>query len=167
MYPFIPYRRISIETSLTVSEAVNLLSASLMPKRPLPRLAFFPFAESEKKFEGEVSDTGTWKISRAIRYRNSFLPILYGVFVPTEQGVRVEVLMILHSSTIAFLLAVYGLLAAVALTQWSRFVWSVGNVLGIIGIVGFLLFMVFGGFGYEASKAERFIRQLFEPYQTV
>lgn len=164
MYPLLPYRRISIDTSLTVDEAVTILSDAIMPQRSFRRLLLLPFAKSEKEFEGEVSDTGSWKISRAIRYRNSFLPILYGIFVPTEQGVRVEVRMIMHLEVIVFLLG-FALIGIGLLPKLGSFVWSVENIVMLSGMILLPYLMVFEGFGYEASKAERFIRQLFEPYQ--
>ena len=160
MPPLIPYKSISFNTMLTLEEAVQLVSEAIAPPRPL----FQGLRKAGKEFEGTVSNSG-FTMSRAIRYRNSFLPYLYGKFVPGAQGVRVEVRMTMHPLVIAF--------AALWFTLIGGFLrLSIGSTLttlkideGTLILIGMLLFfylMVFLGFGIEASKAERFLSDLFE-----
>ena len=115
-------------------------------------------AKASKPFEGTVSPTG-FTISRAIRYRNSFLPLINGRFAATPTGTTVMVTMKLHP-----LVAVIGILVIMTLgpillsTLISQFDLGLGLVLLVIYLA------VLFGFGYEANRAEAQLRQAFGHY---
>ena len=160
MPPLIPYKSININTSLTVDEAVQLVSEAIA----LPRSFFQGWGKAAREFEGTVSTSG-FTISRAIRYRNSFLPILFGKFVPSAQGVRVEVRMTLHPLVIAFAVLWFTFVGGFLLLAIGSTLTTLKVDEGILLPIGMLLFfylMVFLGFGLEANKAERFLSSLFE-----
>jgi hypothetical protein len=159
MPPLIPYKSISINTSLTVDEAVHLVSAAIAP----PRSFFQGWRKAGKEFEGTVSNS-SFTISRAIRYRNSFLPFLYGKFVPSAQGVRVEVRMTMHPLVIAFTVLWFTVIASFLLLSIGGMLTTLKIDEGILLPIGMLLFfylMVFLGLGFEANEAERFLSNLF------
>jgi len=54
-------------------------------------------------FIGSVRDF-SFRIRRDIRYRNSFLPLVWGHIVPTPMGARVVVTMFMHPLVLAFML---------------------------------------------------------------
>lgn len=68
----IPYQRFEIKTNLS-QEAARKKLASIVE----PRQLGWRFSKDHNWFEGELTEQ-TFKISRIIRYRNSFLPTLEG-----------------------------------------------------------------------------------------
>jgi hypothetical protein len=160
MFPLIPYKHISIATSLGIDEAVTLISNSISP-----RGSWFQWpAKGGKEFEGKVSSEG-FTINRVIRYRNSFLPIMYGRFTPTDNGVRVIIHMTMHPLVIGFSILWCAGVASWSLVSIGSWI-ATGNLdqVGLIPLAMLALFylMTFFGFGFEANKAERFVTRLFE-----
>jgi Flp pilus assembly protein TadB len=72
MITFIPYQHFEIKTKLS-QDATREKLADIVE----PRQLGWRFSNDHKLFEGEL-DINTFKISRVIRYRNSFLPVLVG-----------------------------------------------------------------------------------------
>jgi hypothetical protein len=116
--------------------------------------------KTTKPFEGTVSLTG-FNISRTIRYRNSFLPILNGHFTQTPGGTTMNVSMTLHPLIwviVVLVLVTFGPLLISALT--SQF--DLGLSLILPGL--YLVMMI--GFNFEANRAEAQLRQILGPYLT-
>ncbi|HYX72204.1 MAG TPA: hypothetical protein VE732_05495 [Nitrososphaera sp.] len=122
------------------------------------------FERRTEKFEGEVSETG-FKISRIIRYRNSFLPIVQGQFTPSVKGMRIEVRMRLHMAVLIFSILWLSFFGAVAVAFISQII-STGKFEGGMFIpFGMLLFyylLVTISFGVEANKASKLLWDIFE-----
>jgi len=160
MIRLIPYESFSIDTTLTTDEVVRLVSGAIAQPRSWPRT----WRKADREFEGSVSSSG-FTISRAIRYRNSFLPYLYGKFVQTPHGVRVVVRMMIHPLVIAFSLVWCGFVGGFLLLALLQAL-SSGRLDQSILIPTSMLFfyclMVFVGYGTEEEKAEQFLKRLFE-----
>src|SRR5260370_20806151 len=69
-------------------------------------------------FVGSVRDF-SFRIRRDIRYRNSFLPLVWGHIVPTPMGARVVVTMFMHPFVLAFMLFWLGMVGWGALKSAS------------------------------------------------
>lgn len=151
----IPYRRLSLNTRLSVEQTMSLLQESVAP---VPSISLRWTSKATKPFEGTVSPTG-FTIFRTIRYRNSFLPILNGRFAATPTGTVITVNM-----TISPLVAAVGLLmimslGPILLSALAR-QFDLGLALLLLGI--YVVMMI--AFGYEANRAEAQLKQIFGPY---
>lgn len=98
----LPYDSFTLVTALSPDE----IAARLAPQVREPKLIRFSFGPLSKKpatpYEGRVSREG-FKIWPAIRYRNSFLPIIVGRYEPHFSGMKVAVTQRLHLAVLAFL----------------------------------------------------------------
>ena len=59
--------------------------------------------ENQKYFNGSVEDDGSFKISRTIRYNNSFLPIIDGNIVDDGNSSVINISMHYHPFVLAFM----------------------------------------------------------------
>jgi hypothetical protein len=160
MIPLLPYKRLVFETQFSKDEIVRRLMIEVAPRRPPLDL----FEKRPEKFEGEVSATG-FKISRIIRYRNSFRPVVEGQLFPLVKGVRIEVRMRLHTTILIFSI-LWLSLAVVGAGAFIFQIISTGKFEGAMFIpLGMLLFyclLVTIGFGVEADKAGKLLGDIFE-----
>lgn len=162
MIPLLPYWRFIIHTSISHEVALERLSSAVAPMEQRPA---FWFDTRPEDFTGTV-----WKnefyIVRIIQYRNSFLPAIYGRFLPTETGLRIRVVMMLSPLIlivgIALSLSALPLLALIVYESIAlgHFDESFKTPLVIIAFV-YLLFT--GGFAYEAVTARRLLNRIFAP----
>lgn len=157
MVPLIPYKYVTIYSSLSVDEAKATLAAAVSPRRSWSRTP----ASSDREFEGSLTGD-KFHINRAIRYRNSFLPILSGRFTPRENGVQIDLCMTLHPLVIAFSTfwcSVVGPIALATVAQWLRSGYAGTSPLPVLLLAGYYL-MVMVGYGWEAWQAEDFVYRL-------
>lgn len=159
MFPFLPYRHISINTSLSLEAVTNILHTAVTSETPRFLL---PFKE-KKPFWGTISDH-TFKIQRRIIYRNSFLPILNGQLISTDHGITIQIQMLMHPLVMLFMtvwfapLVLGGLM--IPLFDWlSTGTFPIYTTVWEMLTFGYL--MIFFGFGIEAIIAERRLKQLF------
>ena len=97
MIPVLPYKQLVFESPLSKEEAIHRLSLEVAK----PRTGLRWRETRSEKFEGMVS-AESFQITRIIRYRNSFLPVIYGRFATLGPGVRIEVTMKLHIIVLVF-----------------------------------------------------------------
>lgn len=155
-----PYQQLVFESPLSQEEVIQRLTCEVAKLR-----SGWQWVEKRtEKFEGTVSEEG-FQISRIIRYRNSFLPLIQGRFSPLGQGVRIEVTMKLHLIMVIFSLiwlSFFGLPALGIALQ----ILTTGRVeaAGIIpcAMMIFFYLMVTIGFGIEAHKARKLLSRIFE-----
>ncbi len=151
-----PSDSFEIRTSLSLEEVVRRLEAEIEPPK------WFGFFRKHKKFQGDVSREG-FKISRYIRYGNSFLPVVRGSFQPGPSGISVNIRMRLHPLVIIFMCI------------WC--VAIIGSMMNFSGLfdknlqlhpirlvpVAFLVFpwaMASAGFWFEATKQKRILTDI-------
>jgi hypothetical protein len=101
-------------------------------------------------FIGSVHDS-SFRIRRNIRYRNSFLPLVWGRIVPTPTGARIAVTMFMHPFTLAFMLFWLGMVGRGALIDKSA------SPASLWGMFVFGIALCTGGFIPEAVKAKRLL----------
>ena len=138
----LPYNTFEIHTSLSLEEIIAALKKEVEPKKFL-RLSWRNYAF----FEGDVSREG-FKITRIIKYRNSFAPIIRGTFKQSPTGTSVLIRMSLHPFVIVFLCIWLGVFISCFLAQhYPLFV-------PVMIILIFISVMVLGGFWYEVQETK-------------
>lgn len=148
MILLLPYQKFVFESPLSLEEARQRLEAEVAPVRSGWRW----MEKRTEKFEGMVS-TESFQIHRIIRYRNSFLPIIYGRISPGIPGARIEVTLKFHIFAVIFgliWLVFVGPLAGAAIQQLlttGRV--ELGAAIPCLMLIFFLLMVTFG-FGFEA-----------------
>jgi YD repeat-containing protein len=97
-----------------------------------------------------------FRIQRAIRYRNSFLPVIRGKIVSTPTGSRVDVWMYMPPVSFTFMLIWFGFLAFIE----SKVVDSnIARSYAPLGMIVFGLVLSLGSFFYEVLKAMPLLSQ--------
>jgi hypothetical protein len=100
-------------------------------------------------FIGIVGDD-SFRVTRQIRYRNSFLPLVWGRFISTPTGTRVNVIMFIHPLVALFMVFSLGTVGHGALRGDSPIAW---------GMFVFGVALTVGGFVPEAIKARRLLSE--------
>jgi len=155
-----PSDRFEIDTAMSPDEIVAALESNIEPGK------FFRFQRHHAPFQGKVYEDG-FRITRIIHYRNSFLPVVTGKFLPGASGIKVAIRMGLHPLVTAFMC-----------------VWFGGVGLGMIGVIAGLLsgqapaslmllipfaMLAFGCalvwvcFWFEAKKQKTMLLEMFSP----
>jgi hypothetical protein len=157
MLVLIPYRRVVIHTTLALTRAVDILSEYV--DEPAYRL----LPTNVGRFEGVVSSNG-FRISRVIRFRNTFRPMLYGRFHRSDQGTQIDVTFRMHRFVEGFLvlwcspLCIVGAVAVLR-GDWVGFLCLMPVLLVYLGVILF--------FNVELDKSLQLIARIFKPYELV
>jgi len=154
----IPFDSLTITTSLTFSEVLRRLDEVVTPPK-LFRITL-PFgAPPAKPYEGTISGN-TFKISRIITGRNSFLPIIEGYIHSQPFGCSIKIRMSLHKIVLAFMML--WLWTTGSIGMFALFAWfvepSVGPIfLPILGMFLFAWVLCLIPFKIEAKSATKFL----------
>ena len=152
-----PYYRHQIETILSPDATISRIG-SLIGDAPQGFWASlkYSFKSPERPFLGKI-DGYSFKVSRDIRYRNSFLPRIHGQVDPAPAGSMITLSMTLHPFVAIFMLF---WLSFTGVGAWQAVNTSQGQdptVLVPIGMFIFGIMLVTLGFFPEAIKARRLI----------
>lgn len=154
----IPFESLIITTSLTFSEVLQRLDEVVtLPKLFRITLPFGP--PPVKPYEGTISGN-TFKISRIITGRNSFLPIIKGEIHSQPFGCSIKIRMSLHTIVIAFMILWLWTTGSIGL--FSLCAWFVEPSVGpiFVPILGMFLFgwlLCLIPFKVEAKAATKFL----------
>jgi hypothetical protein len=110
-------------------------------------------------FFGSITSTG-FRIMRVVRGRDSFNPVLYGQFSPSDHGTRVRVVMTLHPVVWVFMFA-----WSIINGYWALAGLRDHNSADFYGGLGFLVFawvMAVPVFYYDAAQSKRLLRESLE-----
>jgi len=151
MIALIPYQRFEIKTKLSQEGSREKLAAIVEPRKMR-----WGFSRADKPFEGEL-DGHTFKISRVIGYRNSFLPVLVGNIRDDLDSSSLQITARPNWFVIFFWPVL--LLIFFYATIFMADVTSIGFIL--------LFFLFFYGvptlfFNFELRKAEKLLNEQFE-----
>ncbi|HEY9838440.1 MAG TPA: hypothetical protein V6D27_16265, partial [Vampirovibrionales bacterium] len=94
-----PSQRFTITTYLSPDEVQKKL---IQVVDPPPQGIQFQRQRSEKPYQGQIGEH-SFKISRIISYRNSFLPQIEGRIQPHGRGSQIKIEMKLHPIVIIFM----------------------------------------------------------------
>jgi hypothetical protein len=148
-----PFWIVAFSTPLPLSEVESRLRPLI--KQPDPAFSFRQPELGGPPFQGSF-DPPHFKVSRRIRYRNSFLPVIHGSLRTGSVGSEVRLVMHLHFLVLAFMCVWFGgVLSAVSL---SDFAWDELHLLPL-GMAVFGVVLTCGGFFPEAVKAARLLRE--------
>lgn len=160
---FLPYERFRIRTVLSSQEVLKRLDTAIEPRR-----SFRSFGSREKPYEGRLEGSH-FEVSRIIRYRNSFLPMIKGDVESELSGCSISISMQPHILIIAFMIFWLGGVSFVFLAAFGSFVSSLGQtstaapsfllVSGGMFVFGYAISL--GGFKFESVKSKKFFQELF------
>lgn len=165
---FLPFDNFKLSTKLTSAEVQARLAATIEPKNVF---RFFQFRNKPTKaYEGQIDGT-SFRMSRIIAYRNSFLPVIRGEISSHLDKTQVSIKMRPSTGVIIFMLfwlGVVGFLCLATLVAAVRhFNQVVQHGFSPAALIPFFMFAFGYGlitFGYrlEAPKSKRFLKQLLE-----
>jgi hypothetical protein len=159
---FLPSEKIIYKTKLTETEVLKRLSEHIEPVKAF-RVTLFS-NDATKPYQGLVKGL-SFEITRIIRYRNSFLPIIVGVIEKNYDGTTINVQMRLHRFVLIFLciwmipmggFAIMMLIAVLKGSEWN------GISFMPLGMVLFAYALTIGGFNFESSKSKKDLQAIFE-----
>lgn len=160
----LPYDKIEIESQKTPEQVMEMIKDKTQVQEHLS-FTGIRFMQSESKtFAGEIKED-SFRISRIIIGRNSFLPVIQGTVEKATAGAKALITMSLSKITavimaIIFLAALFVAISPLFVDGFSPknidqlFVW-----LGIILVI--YAFMTVS-FRFEAKKAKKILKEMFE-----
>ncbi len=157
----LPFDNITLYSPYSPEEAISRLRAVVEPRR-----TFALFTTRQMPYEGWIKG-GEFEITRIIRYRNSFLPIITGNVQTIIGGTNINIQMKPNVFVLLFMAVWLGGTGIGLISTLIPFLTGdqqadLGAVLftGGMFFVGYLMIM----FGYksEARKSKRFFLELFQ-----
>lgn len=124
----------------------------------LQRLASESQSRKEFAFEGEVGDR-TFKIERAINYRNSFLPIIQGSFEQLSFGTKITIEMKISPFVI-------GIFLFILLLVFSGF-GEVPSYIERIYLIAAIIVMAYSAFWFEVWRAKTKFLDIFKSMRKI
>ena len=160
----IPRLKISYEVIDHSDIVAKKLSENIQPQK----LLLFSYPDCSKKFVGSIKGN-SFKMYRAIRYRNSFLPQIEGKFEQIGNSTQIMIKMSLHPVVAVFMtfwLGFFVVISGIMVIAWiaasdSFYVHPVKAISSSIGmfILGYNLMII--PFNIEAGKAKLELDKLF------
>ncbi len=96
----LPFEKLTIHTDLTPEQIKEKLEQFVEPYQMFRNT----FKQPNKPYNGKIQET-SFRITRNINYRNSFLPVIKGKIMPNDygKGSQINITMSLHSFVIVFM----------------------------------------------------------------
>lgn len=157
---YLPFENITYKTRLKEAEVIQRISDIVGSKRSI----FEAFKQQKKPYEGSFRDN-TFKISRVINYRNSFLPVISGTIQKEFDGTIIKVKMRLYPFVSVFaVIWLTGVLLAGAGMFLHGLLQSTFNWFSLVplGMFVFGYGLTMGAFKYETRKSKEYFRELFD-----
>lgn len=158
-----PIYQFEVQSHLTPRLAMERVKELVGPKRTFLgefKRSFGAGEESGRPFIGSV-EADSFRVRRDIRYRNSFLPLVWGHIGSIPMGSRLRVTMFLHPLVAVFMLVWFSGVGVGALAFFNSPPNSASHWAGLvpIGMLVFGVALVCGGFFPEAIRARRILEQ--------
>ena len=157
----LPFDNLTLCSPYSPEDAINRLQAVIEPRR-----TFNMFTTRQRPYEGWIKGS-EFEITRIIRYRNSFLPVIKGNIQTIIGGTNIKIHMRLNVFVLLFMAvwlggAGIGLISTLIPFLTGDQQADLGAVIftGGMFFIGYLLIM----FGYksEARKSKQFFLELFK-----
>ncbi|QIZ72295.1 hypothetical protein [Oxynema aestuarii] len=167
-----PHEHFTIVTALDPDAVRQRLSTVVEP----PKTFRWQWGNPDKPYQGEIGDR-SFKISRIIHYRNSFLPVIDGRIEPNGTGSKISINMKLHPFVLVFMLVwlsmvgqipamfLMGILFALFTDQKEQVPIDSESYLFLLFPLGMFVFgcgLPLIGFWPEARKSKAFLIDLLE-----
>jgi len=150
-----PIYRFKIEARLTSQATIARIKEMVGPRRSFLEQGFWAGGDARPPFIGKV-EGDSFRVRRDIRYRNSFLPLIWGRITNQPMGTRVSVTMYIHPIVALFMLVWFsGVVAGV--TAFSNPMHPL--LIVPVGLLVFGIALVCVGFFPEAIKSRRLLEQ--------
>ncbi|MCT7958581.1 hypothetical protein [Laspinema palackyanum] len=155
-----PSQRFTITTYLSPDDVQKKLMRVVEPP---PQGIQFQWKRSEKPYQGQIGEH-SFKISRIISYRNSFLPQIEGRIQPHGRGSQIEIKMKLHPAVMIFMCVWLGIVGQGVLMFLAVLFQEEFDPLFLIpvGMLIFGLALPWVGFLPEAKGSKQFLIELFQ-----
>jgi hypothetical protein len=155
-----PSQRFTITTYLSPDDVQKKLIAVVEPP---PQGIQFQWKRSEKPYRGQIGEH-SFKISRIISYRNSFLPQIEGRIQAHGRGSQIDIEMKLHIAVIIFMCFWLGTIGQVALLSLFTLFQDDFEPAFLIplGMVIFGIALPWVGFLPQANASKIFLIELFQ-----
>ncbi|MCT7970878.1 hypothetical protein [Laspinema olomoucense] len=129
---------------------------------PPPQWVPVRWKRPEKPYQGQIGEH-SFKISRIISYRNSFLPQIEGRIHAQAKGSKIEIQMKLHRAVLIFMCVWLGIVGQAAL-MFLAVLFEEFHPLFLmpVGMFIFGLVLPLIGFIPEAKKSKQFLMELFQ-----
>lgn len=157
----LPYEDYQLITSLPEKEVIELISRQIEPKQAL-RFAQFRRNKNWKPYEGEITGN-IFRIIRVIRYRNSFLPMIFGTIESRGGETRISIEMRMMPLATLFIFLLMGVIVIMEISflyiglHDQSFLPAIAVPLMMFAL-GY--FMVYWGFKIESVRSKKFLREL-------
>ncbi len=158
----LPFENLKITTDLSFSKVLQRLDEVVDSPRIFRMMP--PFGPPPPKpYEGTIYGK-TFKISRIIRGRNSFLPLIEGEIYPQPFGCYININMSLHKIVLVFM--IFWLWTTGSIGIFALFAWLVEPSIGpifipLLGMFIFGLLLCIIPFKIEVKTATKFLLTLF------
>ena len=152
-----PYHEFKIATPVSIEDSYTSLNSEIEPDK------WFRFLSKHTLFQGTISRE-SFKITRIIHYRNSFLPIIYGTFLPGLNGTTVNIKMKMHPFVIAFMCFWFGGVGLGCFARVSNLLSSKAlkpELLIPLGMLVFGVALVSGCFWFEVKQTIPILEKIF------
>jgi hypothetical protein len=154
-----PFYRFHIDSSLPVDIAAARIASLTRPSRSWEWIRItFERDRPQAAFVGRVEGR-RFSMRRDIRYRNSFLPMIWGRIESMPGGSRTTIMMTLHPLVIIFLLVWLAGVGSAAVATLAEPAGGVANAAVPLGMFVFAIALTLIGFIPEAWTAKRLIRE--------
>lgn len=164
----IPYEKLKIKTSLSVSDTLKKLDDAIEPKRSFRKL----WDSRHKPYEGKIEGTH-FNATRIIHYRNSFLPVIKGEIQSEISGSTINITMHPHVFVIVFMSLWLGFVGFFFIAILGSFISSISqeSAVGVstpamilipAGMFIFGYVLLLGSFKFESVKSKTYFRELFQ-----
>lgn len=150
-----PFERFVIRSPLSGEDAVVVLQKHVGPRK------LWPSTNDGNDFQGVVEGEG-FRITRVIRYRNSFLPVVVGRLERAPGGCVMHIHMRMHFAVMAFSAVWVSFLVPVLIgfVVRSERGFDVDTLMPF-GMLAFFLALTNGGFWFEANKQKKMLQDIF------
>jgi len=151
-----PYYRCDLEAPLPPETVTQRLQA-MIGERPgfLDQLQNAWNRKAGPAFYGSLRE-GSFRISRNIRYNNSFLPQIRGRIEQTGGGTRVALVMFVHPAVAVFMLVWISIAASIVSVVFRASAGPYATYI-LLGMLLFAIVLPVAAFYPEAFKAKRLI----------
>jgi len=147
----VPYRHITIESTLPPAQVAERIGATVAPKRP-----WYRFRRGKFDFEGQI-DENKLKLMPVVTGRtwvNIYFPLIKGQIAPSGSGSKIRVTQTLHPITIVFFaFFVLPIVYTLHQARWFSLLWF------IVFIIWHVMWY-FSGFVPDAKRSEMRLREL-------
>ncbi len=164
---FLPFENYVITTNLSVEEVVERLSFNVEPEKMFT-LTFL--RSSSMPYEGNF-DGNSFKISRIISYKNSFLPVILGEFKSFDGKTEIKIKMRMVIFVMIFMSFWLGMVSlfcvGITIVGISQLKSIFQNGFSPFFLIPYVMFtfgylMTYLAFKYESKKSKQFLAELFE-----